>query len=131
MGGDLGGKEQREQTSSSRVRLPAYSRAVMLCAVTLLTVSTASRRHVEGLPRQVGMAEMSHSRPGRAAARERGAQPQFCTDGTRRCRAPCNTLCQTRFILPAGAGTTWGWGVLGLPVKRVKLKTPRKDLEEK
>lgn len=131
MGRDLGGKELREEAGSSKIRLPAYCSVVMLCAVMLPTVSRASQRHVEGLPRQAGMAEMSHSRPGWAAARERRAQPQFCSDRTRQRRAPRNTLRQTRFILPAGASTTWGWGVLGLPRERVKLKTPGKDLEEK
>lgn len=131
VGRDLGGKELREEAGSSEVRLPAYSSVVMLCAVMLPTVSRASQRHVEGLPCQVGMAKMSHSRPGRAATRERGAQPQFCTDGARQRRAPCSTLRQARFILPAGASTTWGWGVLGLPRERVKLKTPGKDLQEK
>ena len=74
-------------------------------AMMLLTVSTMSRRHMEGLPRQVGTAEKSHSRPAWAAARERGAQPQFCTGGTRQCCDLCNDPHQTPLCCPC-----CGWG---------------------
>lgn len=87
----------------------------MLCAVMLLTISAASHGHVEGLQWQAGTSEMSHSGPGWAAARERGAQPQFCTDGTRGCCAPCNTLCQTPLYSPCWCRHDAGLGGAGCP----------------
>lgn len=53
----------------------------MLRAMMLLTISAASHGRVERLPWQAGTSETSHSGPGWAAARERGAQPHSALMG--------------------------------------------------